>query len=92
MRENESETSAVKKSYKFIENLMEILPKGSEAQDSIGLKFPEGILTPDVSGSSSLTSGTLAMFLDVLKTYGDVFARFAKCLYHHPIFWYPLGR
>ena len=57
---------------------MEILPKGSEAQDPIGLKFPEGILTPDVSGSSSLTSGTLAMFLDVLKTYGDVFSRFVK--------------
>ena len=57
---------------------MEILPKGSEAQDSIGLKFPEGILTPDVSGSSSLTTRTLTMFLDVSKTYGDVFARFVK--------------
>ncbi len=34
--------------------------------------------TPDVSGSFSLTNRTLVMFLDVSKTYGDVFARFVK--------------
>ena len=75
MREEDSETSGV------------MIPSriyriwGSEALGRIyiGVSIDvDDFFTPDVSGSFSLTNRTLVMFLDVLKTFGDVFARFVK--------------
>mgnify|MGYP006244157613 CR=1 FL=1 len=75
MREDDPETSGVRIpsiNFKPIESCV------SEPLGRIFTRFPMGFFAPDVSGSSSLTSGTLAMFLGVLKTYGDVFSRFVK--------------
>ena len=91
MREDDPETSGVKipsGNFKSIESCASA-PLG---RISIGFSIDFGdFFTPDVSGSFSLTSRTLTMFLDVSKTYGDVFVRFVKCLYHPLIFGYPPG-
>ena len=75
MREDDPETSGVNIPSGNVKST-ESAPLG---RISIGvlIKFYD-FFTAEVSGSFSLTNRTLIMFLDVSKTYGDVFARFVK--------------
>ena len=78
MREDDPETSGVRipsGNFKPIESC------ASEPLGRISIRFSTNLydfFTAEVSGSFSLTNRTLVMFLDVSKTYGDVFPGFVK--------------